>query len=123
MFGINHRLIVSNNGVCVLKKDDPRHHRMRKASLRSLFVVLAKIARRMKKLLRDDGRFELDVVQRVEERLSARASDAHSVRRETGHVAESFMCSVKAGVSAAEQRPHVRWNQSIGHAVENRFAL
>src|SRR6266404_2029940 len=40
-----------------------------------------------------------------------------------GHVVESFMCSVKAGFPSAEQRPHVRWDQGIRHAVENRFAL
>jgi hypothetical protein len=33
------------------------------------------------------------------------------------------MCTVKAGVPSAEQRPHVRRDQGIGHAVENGFAL
>src|ERR1700704_5598593 len=39
------------------------------------------------------------------------------------HVVESFMCSVKAGVPSAEQRPHVRRDQGISHAIENGFAL
>src|SRR3984893_3643378 len=40
-----------------------------------------------------------------------------------GHVVESFMGRVKAGVSSPEKRPHVGRDQSIGHATENRFAL
>ena len=96
---------------------------MRKPSLRSLFVVLAKIARRMKKLLRDDGSLELDVTERIDQRLAARTSDARAVPREMGHVVKSFMCSVKAGVPSAKQRPHVRRDQGIGHAVKNGFAL
>src|SRR5260370_3804964 len=54
-----------------------RHYRMRKPSLRSLFVVLAKIARRMKKLLRDDGSLEL----RSEEHTSELQSHLNLVCR------------------------------------------
>src|SRR5260370_33553465 len=96
---------------------------MRNPSLRRLFVVLAKIARRMKKLRRDDGSLEVDVTERIEQRLAARNSDARAVPREMGHVVKSFMCSVKAGVPFAKQRPHVRRDQGIGNAVINGLAL
>src|SRR5712664_4171036 len=99
---------MSDNRIGILKENDPRHDRMRKPRLRRLFVVLAKIARRMKKLLRDDGCLELDIAQRVEYRLSARTGDARAVHREMAHVVKSFVCRVEAGVPSAKQRPHVR---------------
>ncbi len=99
---IDHRLIVSDDRVGVLKKDNPWHHRMREPGFRRLFVVLPKIARRVKKLLRDDGRLQLDIRERIEHCLSARTGDARALCSEMGHVVESFMCSIKTGVPSAE---------------------
>src|SRR5229473_1426782 len=99
---------------------------MRKAGLRSLFVVLAKIARRVKKLLGDDGRLELYVAPRVNHRLAARTkdtSDGVASRSEVGNIIEGLACRLKARISPAEQRSHIRRDQSIGHAVEDRFAF
>ncbi len=86
-------------------------------------MVLAKVARRMKKLLRNDGRLQPCVAERIDQRLAARTVGLGAARSEVDHVVESFMCSVKAGVPSAKQRPHVRRDQGIRHAVENGFAL
>src|SRR5208337_1437993 len=88
-----------------------------------LFVVLAKVARCVKKLFWNDGRLELYVAQRVQHRVAARTGDAGAARAEVGDVVESFARRLQAGISAAEQRPHVGWDKGIGHAVENGLAL
>src|SRR6266536_2960388 len=121
VFGIDHRLVVSDDRVSVLKKNNPGHDRMRKAGFRRLFVVLAKVARGVKKLFRDDGSLELYVAQRVEQPLSARTGDVGAACAPASNVVESLACGLKARVTAAEQRPHVGRDQGVGQAVENRF--
>src|SRR5258708_27982845 len=84
-------------------------------------MVLAKVARRVKKFLRNDGRLERYVTERVEQRLAARTGGAGT--GEAGDVIESFACGVEACVSAAEQSPHIGRDQGIGHAIKNGFAF
>src|SRR5450631_98612 len=96
---------------------------MRKASLRRLFMVLAKIPRRVKKLLRNNGCLQLYLAQRVKQHFAARTDDVGAARSEMNDVVETFPRRLQTSVSAAEQRPHVGRDQGISHAVENRFAL
>src|SRR5271165_236597 len=91
---------------------------MRKTGFRRFFVMFAKVAGRVKKLLGDDGRLELYVAERVEHGFAARSGDAGA---DVDHVVESLARGFEAQVSAPEQRTHVRRDKSIGHAVENRF--
>src|SRR5437867_3450561 len=60
MLGIDYRLVVANDGVDVLEKDNPRHDRMRKSRFSCFLVVLAKVSRSVKKLLRNNRRFQSD---------------------------------------------------------------
>src|SRR5271170_3126360 len=61
MLRINNWLLMSDNGVDVLKEDDPRHHGMGKSRLGGFFVVLPEVASRVKKLAGNDWRLEFDV--------------------------------------------------------------
>ena len=59
MLGVNHRFIGADDGVNILKKDNPGKHRMGKACFLSFFVMLAKITGGMEEFLWRDRRFEL----------------------------------------------------------------
>src|SRR5260370_24338317 len=108
VFGIDHRFVRSDDRVGVLKKNDPRHHRMRKTSFRRLVVVLAKIARRVKKLLRDDGRLELDVAPRVNQRLAASpedTGDGAASPSKLDNLPDRFALPLKTRVSPTQHPP------------------
>ena len=110
----------------ILKENNPRHDRMRKTSLRRLFVVLAKIARRVKKFLRNNRCLEPDVAERINHRFAARTLNTRRVGAaptQADNIVERLARSLQARVSAAEQRPHIGWDQSIRHAVENGLAV
>ncbi len=57
--GIDDRIVGADDGIHVLKKDDPRQHRMRKSGALRFFVVFAKISGGMEKFFRLDGRAQL----------------------------------------------------------------
>jgi len=80
--------------------------------------MFAKIAGSVKKLFRDDGRFELNVAALVKHSFATRTGN---IRIEARNVVESFARGVQACVSAPEQCPHIRRNKSVGEAVENGF--
>src|SRR5207248_7867687 len=56
---VNHRLIWADDGVDVLKENDPRQNWMRETSLFGFHVMLAKMAGSVKKLVGNDRGLEL----------------------------------------------------------------
>src|ERR1017187_10956542 len=84
-------------------------------------MMLAKVARRVKKLLWNDGCLELYVPERVEQSLAAGTGGAGT--GDAGDIVERFACRVEACVPAAEQRSHVGGDHGIGHAVKKGFTF
>ena len=117
---IDHGFFVTDDRVHILKEDDPGHHRVRKARLGGLLMVLTEISRGMKKLFRDDRRPKEYVLGSVKDSLASRTG--HPIIVMQG-VVERLVRGLKAGVSALEERPHVRGNQGIGQAVIRVFAF
>src|SRR5258708_2863048 len=101
---------MANNGVHILKENNPRHHGMREICLGRFLVVLPKIARRVKEFLGDDRRLQPHILSRIEHRLAS-----HSEQRACliEHVVKPLACSLQARVASLEQVAHVRWHNRI----------
>src|SRR5580692_1172994 len=119
MLGINHGLVVADDGVDVLKEDDPGHHGMREPGLGGFFVVLAEVAGGVKELPRNDWGFELDLAGGVENGLAAGSFSAVVAQR----VVEGFVRRLEASVAALEQSEHVGRDQGVGEALKGAFVL
>src|ERR1700733_9026481 len=119
MLGINNRLFMPDNGVDVLKENDPRHHGMGKPGLGGFFVVLPKVASSVKKLAGNDWRLEFDVGSGVKDGLASRTGRAVIAQR----VVKRFVRRFEAGVATFEQGKHVRGHQCVGKALEGAFVF
>ena len=104
MLGINDRLVGADDGVHVLKENDPGHYGMREAGLGSFFMVLAEISGRVKELLRDDRRLQLNFIELVYKRLARRPFFGcfGIIVRKMGNIIKSFASGIEAGVAALE---------------------
>src|SRR5580692_213343 len=98
MLGINHGLVVADDGVNVLKEDDPGHYGMGEPGLGGLFVMLAKVAGGVKELARNNWSFEFEFSREVEDGLAAGSSGAVVAQR----VVEGFVRGFEAGVATLE---------------------
>src|SRR5437870_9650304 len=93
MLGVDYRLVVANDGIDVLEENNPGHHRMGKACFGRFLVVLAEIARRVKKLSRNDRRFQSDFVGSIKNclatglgRTTVRSEEHTSELQSRGHL-------------------------------------
>ncbi len=93
---------------------------MRESRFCRFFVMLAKIPRGVKELLRNDRCFQLDVFRGVENSLASRSYGAVFMMQ---RIIQGLVRRLEAGVSALEERPHVRRNQSVGDPVKRPFTL
>src|SRR5947208_7326811 len=102
MLGVDYRLVLANDGIDVLEENNPGHHRMGKACFGRFLVVLAEIARGVKKLSRNDRRCQSDFVGSIKNCLATGPGRTTVLLQ---HVIEGLMCSFQASVAALKQGP------------------
>src|SRR5262249_32877127 len=117
---IDHRFAVPDNSVHVLKKDDPRQHRMRKTGLRGLFVMLAEITGGVEELLGNNWRFYPDQISAVKDGLSRRPAWP---LRLPAHVVERSARRIQALVATFKKGAHIGGNTRLGNRRECRIIL
>jgi hypothetical protein len=116
----NDWFFVAYDRVYVLEENNPRHDWMGETCLGGFLVVLPEIARGVKEFLGNDGRFQPDGRDIVEDWLAvttgSRVPTLHSE-------VESIASSVQTGVATFEQGTHVRGNQGVREPIEGGFVL
>ena len=120
VFRVNHGLVVSDNRVHILEKDDPRQHRVGETCLGRLFMMLTEISRRVKELLRKDRRLQPDLGRPMKDGLAARGQNLTFVME---RVIECLVRGFQAGIPSRKKLTHVGGYERVRQAVECAFAL
>src|SRR5271166_2153452 len=94
MLRINHRFVVSDDRIHILKEHDPGQHRMREARLSGFFMMLTKIARCMKELSGHDRSLESPLRRGVEDRFSPGPGRSIILQRMIESLARRFQACV-----------------------------
>ena len=119
MLGIHDSFFRADDRIHVLKENNPRQNRMRKAGLLRLFMVLSKISSSVKKLLRNNRRFDLHFTFLKSQRFSGRSY----LRTFLHHVIQRGSRGVQTAIPVLKQSTHVCRNARIRQRVKRSFAL
>ncbi len=120
MLGVDHRLILADDGVDILKKDDPRHNRMGESGLGGLLVMFPEISRGVEKLLRSNWRFEAYLRWGVGNRFTM---DTGGADPSIENVVQGIARGVETGVATFEEGAHVRGYQRARQALKGLLAF
>src|SRR5580658_3841689 len=113
------RLVRPDDGVDVLKENNPRQNGMREPGFLGLMMVFAEVSGGVKKLLGDNRGLDASVCALVEDRLTVHAG----IRLLRTDVIDGGACGVETAISALEQPSHVGRDPSVGIALIRGIAI
>jgi len=116
----NDWLFMPDDGIYILKENNPWHDWVGKASFCGFFVVFPEITCGVEEFLWNDRRFEPDGGMIVKERFTVATT---SFLPPLQSIVQSLSGGIEAGVATFEKGPHVGWNEGVRQTVERSFML